>query len=150
MRHPFRLIPLLCAAFTCAGTWAGPAEDALALVYQWSATYSANDPDALVELYAPDAVLLGTSSPVMSEGTGAIKTYFGRLKGSGNTNEIRERRVMVLADDAVIVTGFYDFTSARPTPAIRPSRFTMLLTRRDGGGWRIAHHHSSPLAPPPR
>jgi uncharacterized protein (TIGR02246 family) len=138
---------LVCAAFAGASAWAGPGEDASAVVDLWSATYSTNDADKLVSLYAPDAVLLGTVSPVMSEGTAAIQKYFSALKGSGNKNAVRERRVIVLDDNAVVVTGFYDFSNAQRMPALRPSRFTMLVTRK-GGEWRIAHHHSSPLEPP--
>jgi uncharacterized protein (TIGR02246 family) len=122
---------------------AGPAEDANGLIDKWSATYSSNDRDALVRLYAPDAILLGTVSPVMSEGTEAITKYFG--PPSGNTNAIGERRTIVLDDNAVLITGFYLFTrlkDGQPVPG--PSRFTMLVTTRDGE-WRIAHHHSSPL-----
>jgi hypothetical protein len=47
--------------------WAGPAEDANAAVERWSAAYSSNDTDAVVQCYWPDAMLLGTVSPVMSE-----------------------------------------------------------------------------------
>ena len=59
-----------CFLFGASGTvaFAGPAEEANAVIDQWSATYSANDRDALVGLYAPDAVLLGTTSPAISEG----------------------------------------------------------------------------------
>ncbi|THD48820.1 MAG: SgcJ/EcaC family oxidoreductase [Bradyrhizobium sp.] len=129
-----------------SGAIAGPAEDANRLVDRWSATYSSNDRDALVKLYTSDAILLGTVSPVISEGTEAITKYFGPL--TGNTNAIGERRTIVLGDNAVLVTGFYEFTrmkDGQPVPG--PSRFTMLLTKRDGE-WRIAHHHSSPHVQP--
>ena len=72
--------------------------------------------------------------------------YFANLKGSGK-NAIGERHTMVLNDNAVVVTGFYDFTrmkSGQPVPG--PSRFTMLLIKYDGE-WLIAHHHSSPRGP---
>ena len=55
---------------------------------------------------------------------------------------------MVLDENAVVVTGFYEFTrmvDGKPVQA--PSRFTMLVTRRNGE-WRIAHHHSSPHVMP--
>ena len=138
------LARLLSASLLLAasGAIAGPAEEANGLVDKWSATYSSNDRDALVKLYAPDAILLGTVSPVISQGTEAITKYFG--PPSGNTNAIEERRTIVLGDDAVVVTGFYEFTrmkDGQPVPG--PSRFTMLLTKRNGE-WRIAHHHSSP------
>jgi uncharacterized protein (TIGR02246 family) len=89
---------------------AGPKEDAHAVVQRWSAAYSANDPEAVVKNYRPDTVLLGTVSPVLSEGTEAIRQYFSRLKGTGNKNAIGETRTLVLSDSAVVVTGFYEFT----------------------------------------
>jgi uncharacterized protein (TIGR02246 family) len=123
---------------------ASPAEDANAALDRWSAAYSANDPEAIVNNYWPDAILLGTVSPVISEGTEAIVKYFTPSKGSGNKNAIDERRTIKINDEAVVVTGFYTFTrmvEGKATPA--PSRFTMLITKR-GDEWRIAHHHSSP------
>jgi uncharacterized protein (TIGR02246 family) len=123
---------------------AGPAEDANAAVDRWSAAYSSNNPETIAKNYWPDAILLGTVSPVISEGTEAIVTYFTPTKGTGNKNAIDERRTIVVDKNAVVVTGFYTFTrmvDGKPVPG--PSRFTMLVTKR-GDEWRIAHHHSSP------
>jgi uncharacterized protein (TIGR02246 family) len=127
---------------------AGPAEDANATVDRWSAAYSSNDPETIAGNYWPDAILLGTVSPVISEGTKAIITYFTPTKGTGNKNAIDERRTIIVDDNAVVVTGFYTFTrmvDGKPVPG--PSRFTMLITKR-GNDWRIAHHHSSPHVMP--
>jgi len=127
---------------------AGPAEEANAVVERFSAAYTSNDPEAVVRLYAPDGILLGTVSPVISIGTEAIRKYFSMLKDSGNKNVIQERHTIVLCDNAVLVTGFYEFTrmkDGKPMPG--PSRFTMLITK-SGGEWRIAHHHSSPHVQP--
>jgi uncharacterized protein (TIGR02246 family) len=142
---------IAAAALTCLPglALAGPAEDANAVIDHWVAAFSANDADALVKLYAPDAILLGTSSPVMSDGTAAIRGYFARLPRSGSRVVIRELRLVVLADDAVLATGFYDFslsTNANPTAA--PARFTMVVVRR-GDEWVIVHHHSSPRTKQP-
>ncbi len=129
---------------------AGPSEDANAAIDRWSAAYTANDPDAVVNSYWPDAILFGTTSPVISMGADAIRSYFTalKLKGSGNKNAVQERHTIVLADNAVVVTGFYEFTRmTNGTPVPAPSRFTMLVTKR-GKEWRIAHHHSSPRAQP--
>ena len=127
---------------------AGPAEEANAVVDRFSAAYTSNDPEAVVKLYTPDAILLGTVSPVISKGTEAIRKYFSMIKGSGNRNAIQERHTLVLGDNAVVVTGYYEFTrmkEGKPVPG--PSRFTMLIVK-SGGEWRIAHHHSSPHVPP--
>jgi uncharacterized protein (TIGR02246 family) len=123
-----------------------PAEEANAAIDRWSASYNTNDPQAVVKNYWPDAILLGTKSPVISIGTEAIEKYFTdlKLKGSGNKNVIQERHTIPIDKNAVLVTGFYEFIrmqEGKPVPA--PSRFTMLITKR-GGEWRIAHHHSSP------
>ena len=130
---------------TFATAFAEPADEANAVIDQWSATYSANDRDALVALYAPDAILLGTTSPVISEGAEGIRKYFQELPGSGRKNTIAERRTIVLSETSVVGTGFYTFTRAAENNAPRPSRFTMVVVKRDGR-WMIAHHHSSPLS----
>ncbi len=127
-----------------------PVEEANAAIDRWSAAYSANDVEAVTNSYWPDAILLGTKSPVISTGSDAIKKYFTDLKlaGSGNKNSIQERHSIPLGKNAVVVTGFYEFTrmqGGKPVPG--PSRFTMLVTKR-GNEWRIAHHHSSPRVMP--
>jgi uncharacterized protein (TIGR02246 family) len=129
---------------------AEPASEANAALDRFSAAYTANDVEALVKLYAPDAILLGTSSPIISEGSEGVRSYFTNLKlaGSGNKNAIQERRTIVLSDNAVVVTGFYEFTrmtDGKPVPA--PARFTVVMTKR-GDQWLIAHQHSSPRVVP--
>ena len=127
---------------------AGPGEEANAVIDRCSAAYSANDPEAVVKNYRPDAILLGTESPVMSQGTEAIRTYFSPLKGSGNKNVIGERHTLVLSENAVLVTGFYEFTRMKEgEPVPGPSRFTMLIIKY-GPEWLIAHDHSSPRVQP--
>ena len=73
---------------------AGPAEDANAAVDRWSTAFNSNDPQTIAKNYCPDAILLGTVSPLMSEGTQAIITYFTPTKGTGNKNAIDERRTI--------------------------------------------------------
>jgi uncharacterized protein (TIGR02246 family) len=138
----FVLIALILGSPAVAS--ADPAEDANAAVDRWSAAYSSNDPEIIAKSYWPDAILLGTVSPVISEGTEAIVTYFTPTKETGNKNAIDERHTIVVDDNAAVVTGFYTFTrivDGKSVPG--PSRFTMLVTKR-GDEWRIAHHHSSP------
>jgi uncharacterized protein (TIGR02246 family) len=148
MRNVTQILSVVLLVLIPVTANAGPAEDANAVVDRWSAAYTSNEPEVVVKNYWPDAILLGTVSPVMSEGTEAIRTYFSPLKGSGNKNAIGERRTIVLSDNAVVVAGFYEFTrmqEGKPVPA--PSRFTMLIVKRDGE-WHIAHHHSSPHVQP--
>jgi uncharacterized protein (TIGR02246 family) len=148
MNRLTRLIYFLMVLVAPNVAFAGPAEEANTVVDRWSAAYTSNDPEVVVKNYAPDAILLGTVSPVMSEGTEAIRKYFSPLKGSGNRNVIGERRTIVISENAVLVAGFYEFTSmVDGKSTARPSRFTMLVTNRDGQ-WQIRHHHSSPHVQP--
>ena len=137
----------VCALLALATTSAiaGAAEEASAIVDQWSATYSANDRNALVKLYTPDAILLGTTDQVATRGTEEIREYFVALDKGGRKNTLKERDIIVLGPEAVVVTGFYDFARKEQNYEPRPSRFTMVVVKRDGV-WMIAHHHSSPRA----
>jgi uncharacterized protein (TIGR02246 family) len=143
--NPLRHVLSVSFALAVAPAFAGPAEDASAVVDHWAATYSANDRDALVKLYAPDALLFGTTDKVATRGTENIRNYFLPLEKGGRRNAIQEKNVMVLGENAVVVAGFYDFSRAEQNYEPRPSRFTMLIVRQDGK-WVIAHHHSSPRA----
>ena len=137
----------LCMAFinVATPTLASPADEASAVVDQWSATYSANDRNALVKLYAPDALLFGTTDAVATRGPEAIWEYFVALDKGGRRNTIKEKSVIVLSETAVVVAGFYDFARKEQDYEPRPSRFTFVVVNR-GGKWMIAHHHSSPRA----
>ena len=79
----------LCSFLMVPGAaLAGPAEEANATVDRWSAAYTSNDPEAVVKIYTLDAILLGTVSPIISEGTEGIRKYFLLIKDSGNKNAI--------------------------------------------------------------
>jgi uncharacterized protein (TIGR02246 family) len=134
---------LASSMLAAAAAFAGPAEEASAVVDQWSATYSANDRQALAKLYAPDALLFGTTDKVATRGTEQILKYFEALDKGGRRNTIVEKTAMVVSPDGVVVAGFYDFARKDQDYQPRPSRFTMLVVKRDGK-WVIQHHHSSP------
>ena len=140
----FQIVSLALILILPAAAVAGPGKEANAAIDRWSATYSSNDPEAVVKTYRPDAILFGTVSPVMSEGTDAIRTYFAPLKGSGNKNTIGERRTLMLSYNAMLVTGFYEFSRVKEGKLVPdPARFTMLLIKHDDE-WLSHHHHSSP------
>ena len=150
MRRLMRVILVMLLALGPTSAFAGPAEEASATIDRWSAAYTANDIDTIVKLYASDALLHGTSSPTLNAGTAAIRSYFGRLPGSGNKVTIKERRMIALGESAAVGVGFYEFVSLQDgKPVARPARFTMVVVKR-GGDWLIAHHHSSALPRPPQ
>ena len=50
---------------------AGPSEDVGAVVDRWATAFNSNDVDALVNLYAPDAILVGTAGLTLNRGNEA-------------------------------------------------------------------------------
>ncbi len=98
-----------------------------------------HQPEQLVALYTPDALLLGTSSATLYVGIEAIRTYF---KGSA-TVVFGTQHVVPLAEDSVLAVGKYVFTQTREGQSVVvPARFTFVL-RQTADGWRVLHHHSS-------
>jgi len=143
-----RLIIVMLMLLAPARAFAGPAEDASAIIDRWAATYTANDADAITKLYTPDALLHGTSSPTLNKGNADIRKYFGGLPGSGNKVTIGERHMIALSDAAAYGVGLYEFVSVQNgNPVSRPARFTMIFVEQ-GADWLIAHHHSSAMPPP--
>ena len=66
---------------------AGPAEDGAAAIDRWVAAYNANDLDALMKAYAPDAILQGTSEPQINVGTADLRKYFRNLPKGGSSSQ---------------------------------------------------------------
>jgi hypothetical protein len=83
MARTARVVSIALMLMSPAVAVAGPAEDANAAVDRWSAAFNSSDPETIAKNYCPDAILLGTVSPVMFEGTQAIITYFAPTKRTG-------------------------------------------------------------------
>ena len=135
-----RLIQLVIIAFMTFApiqALAGPAEDGAAAIDRWNAAYNANDLEALMKAYAPDAILQGTSEPQINVGTADLRKYFRNLPKGGSSNTIHERRMFVINDTTVLGVGTYSFKGG-------PARFSFLVVKR-GNDWLIQHHHSSSI-----
>jgi ketosteroid isomerase-like protein len=50
--------------------------EALAVLDQWTKAFAASDVDAIVKLYAPDALFMGTGSKTVVTDPAAIRKYF--------------------------------------------------------------------------
>jgi hypothetical protein len=127
----------LLVAWGAVTAMAGPAEDGAAAIDRWNAAYNANDLDALVKAYAPDAILQGTSEPQVNVGMADLRKYFRNLPKGGSHNTIHERRMFVINDTTVLGVGTYSFKGG-------PARFSFLVVKR-GNDWLIQHHHSSSI-----
>lgn len=142
-----RLKPALVAMMLLLGpasALAGSVEDATAVVDRWAAAYSANDVSGVANLYTSDAILFGTARPIDVDASRPIIAQFASLPDSGNTVRICRRQGLIVGEDAVLVTGSYQFQTIdqEEVRETLPGRFTMLVVKRDGK-WRISYHTSS-------
>ena len=132
-------------------TWAGdagPTGDAGSVVDRWVTAFNSNDVDALVNLYAVDAILLGSTGLIFQEGNEAIRSYFARLANSGDKVAIGDRKIIMLDDNVSYATGFYEFSAMRNGEVKKSwAGFSIVLVKHIND-WLIAHHHSSERSSP--
>lgn len=135
---------VLTAVFA-SSAFAGPTEDALQVVEKWAAAFRASDVDAIVALYAPDALFLGTGSRTVVTRTEEIRQYFERalLTDRPRGAVLDSRSVMAVSEGAVVITGLDTTTAVRDGKTISsPGRVTFVVARR-GAEWKIVHFHRS-------
>jgi len=123
--------------------------DVEAATAQWIDAFNRKSTADIVKLYAPDAVFLGTSSPVICDTPALVEEYFRSLATLGDaTNAVGEHRVQIFGDVA-ISSGYYTLTRTQDGKTTRsPARFSFVYQKR-GGKWLIVSHHSSAFPPPP-
>ena len=139
------LCGFLLVAAVASPASAGPEQDALAVVEKWAAAFRASDVDAIVALYAPDAMFLGTGSRTVVLKTAEIRQYFERalLTDRPRGAVLESRSVMALSDGAVVITGLDMTTAVRDGKTINsPGRVTFVVAKR-GAEWKIVHFHRS-------
>jgi uncharacterized protein (TIGR02246 family) len=142
------LIVVALLTLSPAITFGGPAEDAGSVINEWVEAFNANDVESLADLYASDAILIGTTSSNLIEGKDGVRNYFARLAQSGDKVLVETSKVIVAHDNFAYVTGFYTFGGVRHGhPSTTKAGFTMILVKR-GSKWLIAHHHSSRRSAP--
>ena len=123
---------------------AGPLEDIAAATQVWIDAMNTKDPDRVVALYDPTAVLWGTRSVSIRDTPTTIRDYFNSLKTAPTSYKVTlvDQRIR-LFDDVAINSGSYTFSEIRDEkPILRPARFTFVFANRNGR-WLIVDHHSS-------
>jgi uncharacterized protein (TIGR02246 family) len=125
--------------------WSDDVSDVKAATSRWLDAFNRKSTRDIVALYAPDAVLFGTSSPVLRHTPALILDYFSTLPTLGDaTIALGEHRVQVFGDVA-INSGFYTRSQRQEGKVTQnPARFTFVYSKRDGE-WLIVNHHSSAL-----
>jgi uncharacterized protein (TIGR02246 family) len=145
MIHARRAALVTCSSLICNLAWADAAAEVDATTQQWVAAFNRKSAAEIVALYAPDAILFGTSSPVLRDTPEKVRDYFKSIADLGDaTIAIGEHHVRVFGEVAVS-TGFYTRSSSQTGVVVKnPARFTFVYQHR-AGKWLIVDHHSSAL-----
>jgi uncharacterized protein (TIGR02246 family) len=151
MNRILALLTSLVILGSASLTPAGPKEDVAAATQAWIDAMSSHDPERVVALYDPEAVLWGTRSPTLRDNPATVRDYFNILKTVPPSYKavMGEQRIRIYGDIA-INTGTYTFSEVRDgKPISRPARFSFVYRNRDGR-WLIVDHHSSAVPAPPQ
>ena len=154
-----RALSLIIAALVLTGCKAAfemnvgggdPKAAVAAAAQEWSDALNKCDAAKAAQLYAPDAVLWGTTSQALISTPEGIRQYFEKVCAAANPPKVAfgEHLIRVYGDTA-IDSGPYTFTVIRDgKPVQLPGRYT-LAYRKVGSRWLIVDHHSSlrPAAP---
>jgi len=150
-RHRLPVVLLLVLLGIAGTVWAGPKQEVAAATAQWATIFVDDNPDRILTLYAPDAVLWGTLSPTVRQGPAALREYFvAAFKVlPGHRVSFGEQLIRVYGKTA-INTGYYTFSYVKDgeTKSI-PARYSFVYVKTDRG-WLIVDHHSSAMPTPLR
>jgi uncharacterized protein (TIGR02246 family) len=133
--------------FACTSDTATSANAAMQVVQQWATAFNESNVDAIVNLYAPDALFLGTGSKTVVSTPAQIRSYFEAAlqRDKPRGAELREPSVHVASDNVVIITGL-DRVSGTKDGSIyhAEGRVTFVVEKR-GSNWQIVHFHRSAM-----
>ena len=134
-----------------AGASAGSKEDVTAATMKWGETLGQNDPDKVVALYAPDAVLWGTLSPKVRADRATLRDYFvTAFKVLPNLKVAFGEQLIRVYGTTAVNTGYYTFSYVKDGESkTLPARYSFTLVK-DGEKWMIVDHHSSAMPPAPQ
>jgi uncharacterized protein (TIGR02246 family) len=150
-----RLILIVaCLAFPFS-TFAGPKEDAQAVFDKFLTAFTAANVDDVVGLFAPDALVWGTTMRDLGTTPEAVRQYF-----SGISNYKPDQRkasaagpysALVLSDNTVLVSGMWQIEQVVDGKSTlgAPLRISIAVVKR-GDRWLIAQFHNSPRPNPPK
>lgn len=136
-RHLCLLLSLAACPFFAYGD---DIDDIRATANFWAENIGKGNADVMVGLYANDAILHGTSSPVLRKGKTLIREYFAPIQpGVFEMFFLEPMNIRVFGDIAVN-TGNYATRVGDNEPI--PLRYSFVY-RKTGDQWLIIDHHSS-------
>ena len=121
--------------------------DARELAERWSSAFNQGDVNALMALFAPDAVFFGTSSKTIVADTEGIRNYFeSSLLGSKRyVSVLTDIHVTALSDNVAIIAALNKITSTENNHTEDLMGRLSIAARKREGLWKIEHFHRSAL-----
>lgn len=113
--------------------------DAKNILYKWIEFVSSQDLKSVMNLYAKEAILLGTFAKQINTTTDDIELYFIDFLKKKPIASFLDLHFVSLQEDCVIFNGNYLFNTADSLKV--NARFTFVLKKYDS--WKIITHHSS-------
>lgn len=114
---------------------------------RWAKAIDSNQVQKVVNLYAPDAVLLATveNKPITTqEGRSAYFTQFFNTYKNAHVTYTGDKHIQV-HNDSASSSGLYTFSGTKDGKAIEvPARYTFIY-RATANGCELIKHHSSQL-----
>lgn len=113
---------------------------------RWNSALKTGNPQNVVSLYAPNAILQPTVSNQVRSTPAQIQDYFEHFLTSKPVGQINYREIRHLGPDAAMDSGVYTFTLTAADGKTQhvQARYTFLY-ERIGGQWKILNHHSSAM-----
>lgn len=130
-------------------TTLAPDSAAADVLARWTRAFTDSDVTGIVDLYADDALFLGTSSKTGTRNRADVRAYFERalLHNRPRTAAIDQATFVTLTDGVVLASGLDTVTGTKEgQPYVIRGRFTFVLQKREAG-WKIVHFHRSALPP---
>ena len=141
------IIAAALIAISCSTAVAGPREDALQVLDNWTKAFTESDVDGIVKLYAPDVLFFGTRSKALVNPPAGIRKYFERalLSRRPRGAKLDDRSIMVISDTVVVVSGIDTLSGVRDGKRYSVNgRVTFVVAKR-GPEWQIVQFHRSQL-----
>jgi hypothetical protein len=149
----------LAALFTClllsmvlsSPAHAGDREDVLMAVNAYNASMRDGNTDVYVNSVLPGYIIYNGGGALLNYNPPANRSGIQTAFDAGTRFNIQHRhQEVVLYGDTAILTAYEQSTTILAdgtSTAGRPFRTTMVWVKQ-GGTWKMAHQHQSPLLPP--
>ena len=121
-----------------------PKAEALQVLAKWIQAFNASDIEAIVSLYASDALFIGTGSKEVGSNPEYFRNYFQSLKRDMPRGaKLESYSAIELSSTVVLISGMDTVSGTKDGATFyRPGRTSFVLAKREQK-WQIVQFHRS-------